>query len=145
MQGSLDNLHNIYIPVLIGFEWTYGYILVAIFSLSLLISTLYFLGSYLLATRFRRSALKELHILQKSEDIAGTFELVKRVLLTTNKREVVASLSATSLVAFMDAEPIVLQLNRTLFQPNAQVSDKQRHLFFTSIKKWIKKQKAIYG
>jgi len=145
MQGNLDNLHDIYIPELIGFEWTEGYILVAIFLLSLLITGLYLLGSYLLATRFKRTALKELNSLQKNADISGTFELVKRVLLTTNKREVVAALSGEELVAFMKGEPVVLQLNNTLFQPNAQVSEQERHLFFTSIKKWIKKQKAIYG
>ena len=145
MQGNLNNLHDIYIPELIGFEWTEGYILVAIFLLSLLITGLYLLGSYLLATRFKRTALKELNSLQKSADISGTFELVKRVLLTTNKREVVAALSGEELVAFMEGEPVVLQLNKTLFQPNAQVSEQERRLFFTSIKKWIKKQKAIYG
>jgi len=145
MQGSLDDLHDIYIPELIGFEWTQGYLLVAIFLLSLLMTGLYFLSSYLLATRFRRTALKELKSLQQSEDISGTFELVKRVLLTTNKREVVASLSAEELVTFMDVEPVVLQLNHTLFQPNAEVSEEERHLFFISIEKWIKKQKAIYG
>jgi len=144
MQSSLDNLHDIYIPELIGFEWTEGHILVAIFLLSLLISTLYLLGSYLLGTRFRRTALRELNALEKSEDISGTFELVKRVLLTTNKREVVASLSAEALVTFIDAEPIVLRLNNTLFQSNSQVSKQERHLFFAAIKKWIKKQKAIY-
>ena len=145
MQGSLDDLHDIYIPELIGFEWTQGYLLVAIFLLSLLMTGLYFLSSYLLATRFRRTALRELKSLQQSEDISGTFELVKRVLLTTNKREVVASLSAEELVTFMDVEPVVLQLNHTLFQPNAEVSEEERHLFFISIEKWIKKQKAIYG
>ena len=145
MQGNLGNLHDIYIPALIGFEWTEGYVLVAIFLLSLLITGLYLFGSYLLATRFRRTALKELKNLKKSEDISGTFELVKRVLLTTNKREVVAALSGEELVAFMEGEPVVLHLNKTLFQPNAQVSEQERRLFFTSIKKWIKKQKAIYG
>jgi len=144
MQGSLNDLHDIYVPQAIGFEWTEGYILVAIFLSSLLITALYLLGSYLFATRFKRTALKELTILQKSRDIAGTFELIKRVLLTTNKREVVASLSADTLVSFMDAAPIVLQLNITIFKPNAKVSEQEYHLFFSSIKKWIKEQKAIY-
>ena len=144
MQGSLNDLHDIYVPQAIGFEWTEGYVLVAIFLLSLLITGLYLFVSYLFATRFKRTALRELTALQKSKDIAGTFELVKRVLLTTNQREDVASLSADTLVGFMDTEPIVLQLNNTIFKPNAKVSEQEYHLFFSSIKKWIKEQKAIY-
>ena len=144
MQGSLDNLHDIYIPELIGFEWTVGYILLAIFLLSLLITGLYLLGSYLLATRFRRAALKELQTLQNNQDVAGAFELIKRVLLTTTTREIVASLSGETLVSFMKTEPIVLQLNNTLFQTNLAVTSKEYDLFFNIIKKWIKEQKAIY-
>ena len=144
MQSSLDNLHDIYVPGLIGFEWTEGYILVAVFGLSLLITGLYWLGSYLLATRFRRTALKELEVLQGEEDIAGTFELIKRVLLTTTPREIVASLSGEALVMFMKTEPIVLQLNNTLFQTNKPVTSQEYDLFFSVIKRWIKEQKAIY-
>jgi len=144
MQSSLDNLHDIYVPELIGFEWTEGYILVAVFGLSLLITGLYWLGSYLLATRFRRTALKELEVLQGEEDIAGTFELIKRVLLTTTPREIVASLSGEALVMFMKTEPIVLQLNNTLFQTNKPVTSQEYDLFFSVIKRWIKEQKAIY-
>jgi len=144
MQASLNDLHDIYVPQAIGFEWTEGYILVGIFLSSLLITGLYLLGSYLLATRFRRTALKELTTLQKSNDIPGTFELVKRVLLTTNQREDVASLSADTLVGFMGTEPIVLQLNSTIFKPNAEVNEQDYYLFFSIIKKWIKEQKAIY-
>ena len=144
MKGSLDNLHDIYIPELIGFEWTVGYILLAIFLLSLLITGLYLLGSYLFATCFRRTALKELQTLQNNQDVAGTFELIKRVLLTTTPREIVASLSGEALVSFMKTKPIVLQLNNTLFQTNMPVTSKECDLFFSAIKKWIKEQKAIY-
>lgn len=144
MNNSLENLHDIYIPASLGFQWTLGYSLISLFVISVLISSLYFYFSYLLATRFKRTALKELLVLKNKSDIPGIFDLIKRVLLTTNKREEVASLSGENLVSFIKVDEIALRANHSIYNTEVSLTEQELNSFYVSVYKWIKKQEAIY-
>ena len=141
---SLDNLHDIYIPPIIGFEWGDGHSLLLILLISVLITLSYLYISYFLATRFKREALSELKYHKEINDISAVFELVKRVLLTTCRREDVANLSGASLLEFMRADTIVLKLNNSIYNKNIKVDEAELEKFYKEIQTWIKEQKAIY-
>lgn len=144
MSSSLDNLHPIYEAVLPGFEWGVGWTLLAIFLSAIALSGSYFFWRYYRATRYRRSALAILKALQKQDDIAATFDLIKRVLLSTHERTEVAPLSGDALIDMAGLHPELKVINLTLFNTANTLSDAQKAQFFLHVKAWIASQKGVY-
>ncbi len=103
MNTSLDALHPIYIPPEVGFfPLSEGYILLSISILSLLISYSALTIQNYLQNRFKREAKKELKSFKASLSAYKVFELLKRVALSCNKREDIASLSGDDLLKYFN-------------------------------------------
>jgi len=144
MNSSLDNLHNIYIPPPVGFEFLLGYIFLTIFISSVIITLIYLGISYFFATRFKRTALNELKTFQKHSDISAIFDLIKRVLLTLHSRDEVANLSGIELFKFMKLDEKLLSINHSIYNPSIELTEEEKQSFYKEVKRWIEKQKAIY-
>ncbi len=143
-HGSLDNLRDIYIPPELGFfPLSEGYFALLIFTTSILLTLIYLSVARYKANRYKREALKELKTLN---EVSGIFFLIKRVMLTSHPREVVASLSGSALVDVMQIlkhSELLLKANSSIYNPSLELDGDEQIQFKKIIKLWIKRQKGL--
>lgn len=145
MSLSLDNLHNIYIPESVGFfPLTEGYIILIILTGSIFISLSYFLIVKYLRLAYKRQAIKELQTIKSSREIPVLFTLIKRILLSKEKREDVASLSGVSLLSFiqLENEPLFVKANSSIYDSNIVLSNDEFDLVCKKVFVWLKVYKG---
>jgi len=145
MSLSLDNLHNIYIPESVGFfPLTEGYIILIILTGSIFISLSYFLIVKYLRLAYKRQAIKELQTIKSSREIPVLFTLIKRILLSKETREDVASLSGVSLLSFiqLENEPLFVKANSSIYDSNIVLSDDEFDLVCKKVFVWLKVYKG---
>jgi hypothetical protein len=136
---SLDKLHDIYTPPLIGFEWNDGQIILAILACSVLASLSYFIIQNYKANEYKREALKELAHAKNAEEL---FSLIKRVLLSTKPRQEVASLSGAELLRYIGKEQSthLIQAQQSIY--NKALGEKDFLTCKQEVRRWLRGYKA---
>ena len=129
MKTSLDALHPIYVPPEVGFfPLTDGYIALGVFFASLLVSFVAFRIRAFRKNRFKREALRELARKRETLQASDVFELLKRVALSCDYREKVASLSGAAFLKYFDLDKrsVVLKAHRSVYDVKITLSDEER-------------------
>lgn len=144
MEGnntSLDQLHDIFTPAPIGWEYNEGQVIVIIFAMSLLLSLSYLLYEYRRKNLYKYEAIKEL---KKAQSAIEIFELIKRVLLSTKPRKEVAHLSQEKLLEYIGLEHDVqlLELSHASYNPHIDYKSETLHKAKERVLRWIREYKA---
>jgi len=134
MKASLDALHPIYVPPEVGFfPLTEGYIVLGVFLLSVSISILAFSILAFRKNRFKREALRELKHKRETLQARDVFELLKRVALSCDKRENVASLSGLAFLKYfsLEEERVALKAHASVYDSKIILNDDEKKVLYT--------------
>ena len=133
MKGPLDALHPIYVPPEVGFfPLTDGYLALGVFFASVLVSFVAFRVLAFRKNRFKREALRELKAKRETLQPRDVFELLKRVALSCDERENVASLSGLSFLKYfsLEKQSIALKAHSSVYDSKIILSDKEKEEFY---------------
>ena len=137
MNASLDALHPIFIPVEVGFfPLSDGYITLAIFVASLFVSLMAFRVVAFRKNRFKREAIRELKSKRKTLHAREVFELLKRVALSCDKRENVASLSGVAFLEYfsLQEQEVFVKAQDSIYDERVVLSDSEiKELYHLSL------------
>jgi len=138
---SLSQLHDIFIPHAIGFEWREGHIWLALLLATVLLSLLYPLYECSRNNLYKKEALKALKTAATPAEI---FEILKRVLLTINPREEVASLSGAALLqrAGLAQSKTLAHLAQGVYNPKQTIQTDTIEDAKKQLARWIREQKG---
>ena len=128
MNSSLDALHPIVIPAEIGFfPLSDGYIALAVFIASLFVSLMAFRVVAFRKNRFKREAIRELKSKRKTLHAREVFELLKRVAISCDKRENVASLSGVAFLEYfsLEEQDVFLKAQDSIYDVRIVLSEAQ--------------------
>ncbi len=133
MKESLDSLHPIFVPPEVGFfPLSDGYLAFGIFLASLFVSFSAFRVLAFRKNRFKREALRELRRKREILKPRDVFELLKRVALSCDKRENVASLSGLAFLKYfsLEEESVVLKAHSSVYDSKITLSDEERKALY---------------
>lgn len=152
-QSALANLRDIHLPASIGW-WppAYGWIILGVLALLLLLGLAGFLIHYVINNRAKRQALRlletyrDVYLKQMNAQLtsARISELLKRVALVYYPREKIASLSGEAWIAFLnqtskrlDFHSVSVLLLECPYKPSA---DQDLLPLFHLAQQWIKQR-----
>ncbi|MEA1919564.1 MAG: DUF4381 domain-containing protein [Campylobacterota bacterium] len=130
MKSSLDSLHPIYIPPEVGFfPLSEGCIALLFFITSIFVSFMAFRVVAFRKNRFKREAIKELKQKRKKFQERDVFELLKRVALSCDTREKVASLSGEEFLKYFSLETnaVIQKAHNSVYDKNIVLSEDERN------------------
>jgi len=142
MTTSLEALHPIYVPPEVGFfPLSDGYVALGVFLASVAVSVAAFRIQAFRKNRFKREALRELRRKRETLGASDAFELLKRVALSCDKRENVASLSGAAFLKYfaLDKHPVARKAHRSVYDAKITLSDEERDALYQLVAAAIKR------
>lgn len=133
MNTSLDSLHPIFIPSEVGFfPLSEGYIALLFLIASFFMSFIAFRVVAFRKNRFKREAIKELKQKSKTLQVRDAFELLKRVALSCDTRENVASLSGVEFLKYFSLETyeVVQKAHNSVYDKSIALSEDEKKEFY---------------
>jgi len=146
MSTSLDALHPIFVPHEVGFfPLSDGYLALGAFFASVFISLVAFRVLAFRKNRFKREALRELKLKRETLKPRDVFELLKRVALSCDRRENVASLSGLAFLNYftLDKESIALKAHSSVYDSKITLSNEEQKALYKLVVASIKRMKYV--